>query len=136
VSRLHASIVLENDRFVLYDKQSKFGTLVKLTNNLPIDDNKRAFQIGRTVLTFIMKKEKLEPKETKVTKDTMERLDNKDTLEPMVPSHKLQPTQSALKEPAFTAQLDNKLLEEVAHALTLTSLDLNQSTTVTLKDGW
>lgn len=48
---------------MLFDKNSKFGTLVKLTKNLPIDDTKRAFQIGRTVLTFMMKKEKLENKD-------------------------------------------------------------------------
>lgn len=41
---------------MLFDKISKFGTLVKLTKNLQIDNTKRAFQIGRTVLTFMMKK--------------------------------------------------------------------------------
>ena len=63
VSRHHASITLENNQFILYDKQSKFGTLVKLTKNLPIDNTKRAFQIGRTVLTFMLRKEKTDMKE-------------------------------------------------------------------------
>lgn len=60
VSRQHATIQLKNSRFTLLDKISKFGTLVKLTRNLPLDNTKKAFQIGRTVLTFMMKKERLD----------------------------------------------------------------------------
>ena len=63
MSRHHATIILKDNKFVIHDKTSKFGTLVKLTRNLPIDNTKRAFQIGRTVLTFMMKKEKIDSKE-------------------------------------------------------------------------
>ena len=44
----------------MFDKISKFGTLIKLTKNVLLDGTKKAFQIGRTVLTFMMKKEKLD----------------------------------------------------------------------------
>lgn len=56
-------IILRGSKFTLFDKISKFGTLVKLTKNLPLDNTKKAFQIGRTVLTFMMKKEKLDLQE-------------------------------------------------------------------------
>lgn len=47
---------------MIFDKNSKFGTLIRLAKNLQIDNTKRAFQIGRTVLTFMMKKERVDPK--------------------------------------------------------------------------
>lgn len=55
VSRLHAFIRLIGGRFVLFDNESKFGTLVRLRRNCAIGFEKRAFQIGRTVLTIKLK---------------------------------------------------------------------------------
>jgi pSer/pThr/pTyr-binding forkhead associated (FHA) protein len=60
VSRVHAFIKLVNGKFVLFDNESKFGTLVKLQRDIQINFEKKAFQIGRTVLTFKMKKPKLQ----------------------------------------------------------------------------
>jgi pSer/pThr/pTyr-binding forkhead associated (FHA) protein len=60
VSRVHAFIKLINGKFVLFDNESKFGTLVKLQRDIQINFEKKAFQIGRTVLTFKMKKPKLQ----------------------------------------------------------------------------
>jgi predicted component of type VI protein secretion system len=56
VSRVHAFIQCVDDRFVLFDNNSKFGTLVKLHNGMRIDSQKKAFQIGRTVITFKLKR--------------------------------------------------------------------------------
>lgn len=56
VSRLHAFIKLQNGKFILFDNESKFGTLVRVRKNVPIDFDKKAFQAGRTVLTMKMKK--------------------------------------------------------------------------------
>lgn len=63
VSRQHALMKLEDNKFTLFDQTSKFGTLVKLNKNIIIDGTKKAFQIGRTVLTFTIKKEKLDVNE-------------------------------------------------------------------------
>ena len=56
VSRVHAHLKFENGKFTVYDNDSKFGTLILLTNNYPIRDEKAAVQIGRTVFTFVEKK--------------------------------------------------------------------------------
>ncbi|KAM3128739.1 hypothetical protein pb186bvf_019151 [Paramecium bursaria] len=55
VSRLHAYIKFEKGNFIIVDNNSKFGTLVKLQNQYQICNDKIAIQIGRTVLTFVMK---------------------------------------------------------------------------------
>jgi hypothetical protein len=55
VSRLHALIRYENDQFLLIDNNSKFGTLVLMTEPYPIGEEKMAVQIGRTVLTCTLK---------------------------------------------------------------------------------
>jgi hypothetical protein len=55
VSRLHAFIKYENGQFIVFDNNSKFGTLVLLRKNYKIEKKKIALQIGRTVLTFSLK---------------------------------------------------------------------------------
>lgn len=55
VSRLHAEIKYENGQFIIIDNNSKFGTLVKIKNLLPVLKDKIAIQVGRTVLTFVIK---------------------------------------------------------------------------------
>lgn len=60
VSRVHAFIQVVDDKFVLFDNNSKFGTLVKLQEKMRIDSQKKAFQVGRTVITFKIKKGKQE----------------------------------------------------------------------------
>ena len=55
VSRVHALLKYEEDKFLVFDNDSKFGTLILLTGNYPVKYDKAAVQIGRTVFTFVMK---------------------------------------------------------------------------------
>eukprot|EP01017_Pseudomicrothorax_dubius_P038859 TRINITY_DN588_c0_g1_i10.p1 TRINITY_DN588_c0_g1~~TRINITY_DN588_c0_g1_i10.p1 ORF type:complete len:527 (-),score=115.43 TRINITY_DN588_c0_g1_i10:161-1741(-) len=55
VSRLHAQIKYEGGKFLLLDNNSKFGTLILLGDHFPISEEKVAVQIGRTVITFVVK---------------------------------------------------------------------------------
>lgn len=56
VSRIHAHLKFEDGKFLIYDNDSKFGTLVLLSQNYNVKDDKAAVQIGRTVFTFVQKK--------------------------------------------------------------------------------
>jgi len=56
VSRIHAHLKFEDGKFLVYDNDSKFGTLVLLTQNYSVKEDKAAVQIGRTVFTFVQKK--------------------------------------------------------------------------------
>jgi len=44
-----------NGKFVIFDNNSKFGTLIKLNKPFPITNDKVAIQVGRTVITFVLK---------------------------------------------------------------------------------
>jgi translation elongation factor P/translation initiation factor 5A len=55
VSRLHAFIKYQDGQFVVFDNNSKFGTLVLLRKDFKIEKKKIALQIGRTVITFSLK---------------------------------------------------------------------------------
>ncbi len=56
VSRCHAHIKLKDERFLLEDNTSKFGTLVLLKNRTPLVPGfNKAVQIGRTVINFSVK---------------------------------------------------------------------------------
>ncbi|EGR29443.1 hypothetical protein IMG5_155500 [Ichthyophthirius multifiliis] len=55
VSRTHSMIKYINNQFLIIDNNSKFGTLIKLKNNIEINQEKKAVQIGRTVITFVLK---------------------------------------------------------------------------------
>ncbi|EAR90253.2 zinc finger protein (macronuclear) [Tetrahymena thermophila SB210] len=55
VSRFHSYIKYENGQFLLFDNNSKFGTLVKLDKNYPILSEKVGIQVGRTIITFSLK---------------------------------------------------------------------------------
>jgi len=55
VSRLHALIKYDNGKFVVFDNNSKFGTLVMLRKDYEIERSKIALQIGRTVISFSLK---------------------------------------------------------------------------------
>jgi hypothetical protein len=55
VSRIHTHIKYENDQFLVFDNDSKFGTLILLTKDYPVKSEKAAIQIGRTVFTFVLK---------------------------------------------------------------------------------
>ena len=41
--------------FVITDNNSKFGTLIKLVKPIPLTYDKVAVQIGRTVITLVIK---------------------------------------------------------------------------------
>lgn len=56
VSRIHAHLKFEDGKFLIYDNDSKFGTLVLLSQNYGVKEDKAAVQIGRTVFTFVQKK--------------------------------------------------------------------------------
>jgi hypothetical protein len=56
VSRLHMSLKFINGNFVLNDWKSKFGTLVLIRNDLPINwGEHKAIQVGRTIMNFELK---------------------------------------------------------------------------------
>jgi predicted component of type VI protein secretion system len=55
VSRLHAFIKYQEGQFVIFDNNSKFGTLILLRKDFNIERKKIALQIGRTVITFSLK---------------------------------------------------------------------------------
>lgn len=56
VSRIHAFIQYKQGRFIMTDNNSKFGSLVKLNVPWQVTREKIAFQIGRSVITFVLKK--------------------------------------------------------------------------------
>jgi hypothetical protein len=57
VSRVHASILLQDNNFYLVDEQGKFGTLVRVRRPLCLDlSRSTTFQAGRTVLVLSIKK--------------------------------------------------------------------------------
>ena len=55
VSRVHALLRYQNGKFLIFDNESKFGTLILLNQDYRIKNDKAAIQIGRTVFTFVMK---------------------------------------------------------------------------------
>lgn len=55
VSRVHAMLKFTNENFMLFDNDSKFGTLIQLDQNYPVRTEKAAIQVGRSVFTFVMK---------------------------------------------------------------------------------
>ena len=55
VSRIHAFLKFENNSFLIFDNDSKFGTLIKLNKPYEVRTDKAAVQIGRTVFTFVLK---------------------------------------------------------------------------------
>jgi len=55
VSRLHAFIKYQDGKFIVFDNNSKFGTLIMLRKDYEIERKKIALQVGRTVITFSLK---------------------------------------------------------------------------------
>lgn len=60
VSRLHALIKYQDEKFVIVDNNSKFGTLILLRKGFEIEKKKIALQLGRTVITFSLKQQAIE----------------------------------------------------------------------------
>ena len=61
VSRLHATIVCNNDGFFIEDNNSKFGTLA-LVQQIELNSSLgRAVQVGRTAIIFTVKPNELDP---------------------------------------------------------------------------
>jgi hypothetical protein len=59
VSRSHAFIKNINGSFYLFDNKSKFGSLVREENmGLELNKQSHGLQIGRTVLSIELKKDK------------------------------------------------------------------------------
>lgn len=55
ISRVHALLKYKDGKFLIFDNESKFGTLILLNKNYDIQNDKAAIQIGRTVFTFVLK---------------------------------------------------------------------------------
>lgn len=55
VSRIHSILKYEQEKFFIFDNDSKFGTLVSLNNHLSVRSEKAAVQMGRTIFTFVKK---------------------------------------------------------------------------------
>lgn len=47
---------MENDKIILKDENSKFGTIILERNPLEIIENKRVFQLGRSVIEINLKR--------------------------------------------------------------------------------
>ena len=56
VSRIHAEVRFENEKFYIKDLKSKFGTLVKFKEEHQLKD-KFKLQYGRVCLEFKLKRE-------------------------------------------------------------------------------
>ena len=53
VSRLHATIEFKDNGYYLEDCKSKFGTLIHIWENIPVElQSHTTLQIGRTVVTL------------------------------------------------------------------------------------
>lgn len=61
VSRIHAFLKFSDGKFLIYDNESKFGTLILLNKDYEIKNDKAAIQIGRTVFTFVQKTPNMYP---------------------------------------------------------------------------
>jgi len=59
VSRSHAFISYKNGKFLLFDNNSKFGTLVEINQPIEVQPNKTIIQCGKTVIIFSLKREDL-----------------------------------------------------------------------------
>lgn len=56
VSRQHATINFQNDKFFIKDNLSKFGTLIQIQNQLEIKPKQtRILQVGRTIMNVSLK---------------------------------------------------------------------------------
>lgn len=61
VSRNHSSIHYKDGKFLLFDNNSKFGTLVQVENPVEISPEKTILQCGKTVIILSLKKEEITP---------------------------------------------------------------------------
>ncbi len=62
MSRNHAIIKEQNNAFYIFDNKSKFGTLIKEDEmTLELNKTSMGIQIGRTVVTFELKRKEKEP---------------------------------------------------------------------------
>lgn len=57
VSRNHASIIYKDGQFLLFDNNSKFGTLVQIEQPIELSSEKTILQCGKTVVMLSIKKE-------------------------------------------------------------------------------
>ena len=56
VSRTHAIIKFRDNNFLIEDNNSKFGTLVLVKDQIPLEVNHtKAVQVGRSVISFVVK---------------------------------------------------------------------------------
>jgi len=57
VSRLHAKIYLDDNKYIIEDLNSKFGTLVLATDPIEIKEENKVLQIGRTLISAMKTKD-------------------------------------------------------------------------------
>ncbi len=59
VSRQHAKIFLHDNKYIIEDLSSKFGTLVLATDPIEITEENKVIQIGRTLASIVKTNEEL-----------------------------------------------------------------------------
>lgn len=69
VSRIHAFLKYQDNKFLIFDNDSKFGTLIKLSKPYKVQTDKAAVQIGRTVFTFVLKFSKTSSRQPHIKND-------------------------------------------------------------------
>lgn len=79
VSRNHAAISYKDGKFLLFDKNSKFGTLVQLNQPIEVSGEKTIIQCGKTVVILSIKREPLAPAALPKVVEVMEILDSPGT---------------------------------------------------------
>jgi len=86
VSRVHASIILNNGQILLKDLKSKFGTLALLKEDIEVKEKKICLQIGRTYaeagLMTYSEYQKLKQKVEKVNEDKNKEKEKENSTKP------------------------------------------------------
>jgi len=78
VSRNHASIIYKDGKFLIFDKNSKFGTLVQVNQPIELSEDKTIIQCGKTVVILSLKREQI-LSIPKVVREPMEILESPET---------------------------------------------------------
>lgn len=100
VSRNHASIVYKDGQFLLFDNNSKFGTLVQIDQPIELSSEKTILQCGKTVIMLSIKKEDciVMPKTVPMVEELAESPETPSTINEQDQESKLQSNGAAKKD--------------------------------------
>lgn len=100
VSRNHASIVYKDGQFLLFDNNSKFGTLVQIDQPIELSSEKTILQCGKTVIMLSIKKEDciVMPKTVPMVEEIAESPETPSTINEQDQESKLQTGVGARKD--------------------------------------